>query len=100
MRAIYIAAGSSSGHSLGTTNMSARRNWPPVLSRVIYLTLEHPVSCSLGATVMGNDVRRVPFCTFISREETMKTAIALLGLSMLIVLPNEASAWGDDGHKT
>jgi hypothetical protein len=42
---------------------------------------------------------RVPFCIFISREEILKPAIALLSLSMLAALPNEAGAWGDDGHK-
>jgi nuclease S1 len=30
----------------------------------------------------------------------MKPANVLLGISMLVVLPNQAAAWGDDGHKT
>ena len=29
----------------------------------------------------------------------MKSAIALLSLSMVAALPQKASAWGDDGHK-
>lgn len=30
----------------------------------------------------------------------MKPAIALLGLATFVALPNQAAAWGDDGHKT
>jgi hypothetical protein len=37
-------------------------------------------------------------CSFT--EQTMRPATALLSLSILAALPQEAAAWGDDGHKT
>jgi hypothetical protein len=40
------------------------------------------------------------FCIFISKGDAMKPTIVLLSLSMLAVAPQQASAWGDDGHKT
>jgi hypothetical protein len=65
-----------------------------------YLVAVRPELAWASPEVSGGLIRPVKSAGCRFGGETVKAATALLGLSMLAALPQQAAAWGDDGHKT